>query len=118
MKNKRRLKAIILAALAAVGTLLLSSCSKKEIMFTGRTKTFEPGTHMVVTYSEIKNDPTNDLVPYYPGYKAISIGITPNARWAIMYENTETVEVAETDKGYNHIGSPVNEIVLKIKDNQ
>ena len=111
MKNKRRLKAILLAALAAVGTLLLSSCSSEKTVYTGRRKVFETGEHTIT--QKINTTNLNKKIDCPDGYEIISMGVTGGNNLVFLLRNTTNVECVETDLGYNQPGTPV-EKVLKL----
>ena len=110
MKNKRSLKIMILAAMAAVVTLLCSSCGKSLPNFTGRTKVFEKGKHTVGVRVESTGE--NEIIPEYPGYEVVGIAFQ-GKEWLVLYKNTQDVECAETSKGYNQLGIPVEKEVTR-----
>ena len=119
MKNKRRLKAILLAALAAVGTLLLSSCdSNSKTLYTGRTKVFDTGKHLLSVPIRDDYKPNTDKVNIEcpDGYQVAGMGVTSGSGiLVVLFENIVPVECAETEKGYNEIGIPVEkENTLKL----
>lgn len=113
MKNKRSLKIMILAALAAVATLLCSSCGKTN--YTGRTKIFEKGQHSIAVSLGPKLETKNVEIEAHPGYEATSVGID-NFHWVVLYTNTERVECAGTDRGFSEFGIPVEQDMKLVRE--
>lgn len=108
MKNKRKLKVMILAALAATVTLVCSGCQAYKPEYTGRLKVFKVGEHAIaIPYN---GDPDNKpiQVPVQPGYEVIGISSSDHvSKYVILYKNVEDVECTETEDGYTLFGIPV-----------
>ena len=114
MKNKRRIKIALLAALGACVVLLCSSCSQEAITYTGRLKKIPAGKHTVGVFLEQIGGYENFEIPEYPGYEAVSAAYKDSGYWVVMYRNTEEVECAETSKGYIEIGVPTKNVTMKL----
>lgn len=111
---KRKTKIALLSGLSATILLVCSGCADDKITYTGRTKLFNPGEHMVTVGTELKIY-DNQLLPQVEGYKIFSVSIDANNQIVIVYENTETVECVQTDKGYTELGIPTSkEASLKL----
>ena len=100
---KRKTKIALLAGIAAVATLLCSSCGKS---YTGRTQTFEPGQHTLGVNLGPKLETDYVQIPNHAGYEPISAGVD-YWHWIILYKNTVEVECAETTRGFIEFGTPV-----------
>lgn len=113
MKNKRRIKTVILAALVAVTTLIMSGCVKKDYQYTGKVKVFPAGTHFISIPIEEKYYRRYHQLECPEGYKINSISAPSKSIGIILYENTVAVECTETEDGYVLFGLPVEEVNTK-----
>lgn len=117
MKDKRRLRVMILAAIAAVVTLACSSCSNNKEdknIYTGNTKIFESGQHQVLLNANREVYTAPQGYTYYDvycpeGYKITGLGETSYYKQIILCENVVPVEVQEINGGYALPGTPVEQ---------
>ena len=111
---KRKTKIALLAGIAAIATLLCTSCAKKIPTFTGKKTTFEPGTHYISMPLETDLRPAIDQIQAYcpEGYRIVSNGLATSNTEVLLYENVVKVECFETTDGYNQFGTPVYELKL------
>ena len=114
MKNKRRIKIAVLAALAACVTLLCSSCVKKIYHYTGRTEKFGPGNHTISVPLGCGKDARMEAVKYedHEGYEIVCVSMDKGYT-TVVYRNTVTVECPETEDGYVVFGNPVKQLTME-----